>query len=70
MYITPPIQLPLTSEARLNKANSPFNLTFKGLPKFEPDVFELRPDFNRTQQQNQQKLNVNLRPGGGLDYWA
>jgi hypothetical protein len=58
-YMTPTSPLPST------------NLTFKGLPKYAPDVFDLRPDFNQNlQQQAQQDRNANLRPGGGLDFWA
>jgi hypothetical protein len=65
MYITPPIQLTFEHSSR-NKAETPVTgLTFKGLPKYEPDVFDLRPDFNRSQRNERQSSGLRT-----VDYWA
>ena len=67
MYLTKPINLTVNSEAACNKPSTPFGLTFKGSANYrQPDVFDLRPDFNY----GQQDLQANLRPGSILNYQA
>jgi hypothetical protein len=64
---TPITQFPF-EYSESSKAKTPSKLTFQGLPKFRPDEFELRSDFNRNDQLNSRILqSAGLRT---IDYLA